>query len=231
MLDGGLAWGRCFGRGIVRMILAGVWMTSDIDTRIERLLQEEGDIRQLNDGHGHEEPSFLAWRKRSEAAIAEKLGAESERVEELRSLTFFYAPLIWTDSTVVLTSDNQKSFERSLNTALGILTGALGSSEVERVDNSGSPLVNINDIGATASSDARASVTVEVNTAQLRQLIAGAGELTPSERGDAIAAIPDDDEELDLERVDRLLSVAIKSKELLAGILGWVLANAHRLNF
>jgi hypothetical protein len=139
--------------------------------------------------------------------------------------------LIWTDSTVVLTSDNQKSFERSLNSALGFLTAALESSEVERVGNSGSPLVDVNPIGATASSDARASVTVEVNTAQLRQLIAGAEELTPLERGNAIAAIPDDNEELDLERVDRLLSVAIKSKELLAGILGWVLANAHRLNF
>jgi hypothetical protein len=202
-------------------------MTSDIDTRIERSLREEGEIRQLNDGHGHEQPTFLAWRKRSEAAIAEKLGAESELAKELRSLTFFYSPLIWTDSTVVLASDHQRSFERSLNTSLGILTAALESSEVERVGDSGSPP----DLDATASSDARASVTVEVNTAQLRQLIAGAEELTPSERGNAIAAIPDDDEELDLERVDRLLSVAIKSKELLAGILGWVLANAHRLTF
>jgi len=206
-------------------------MASDIDTSIERLLREEGDVRQLNDGHGHEQPSFLAWRKRSEAAIAEKLGAESELSKELRSLAFFYSPLIWTDSTVVLASDHQRSFERSLNISLGILTAALESGEVERVDNSGSPLEHINHIDATAGSDARASVTVEVNTAQLRQLIAGAEELTPSERGNAIAAIPDDDEELDLERVDRLLSVAIKSKELLAGILGWVLANAHRLDF
>jgi hypothetical protein len=209
----------------------GVEMTSDIDTRIEGLLREEGDIRQLNDGHGHEQPTFLAWRKRSEAALAEKLGAESEPAKELRSLTFFYSPLIWTDSTVVLASDHQRSFERSLNISIGILTAALGSSEVERVGNSGPPLEDINHVDATASSDARASVTVEVNTAQLRQLIAGAGELTPSERGNAIAAIPDDDEELDLERVDRLLSIAIKSKELLAGILAWVLANAHRLNF
>jgi hypothetical protein len=138
--------------------------------------------------------------------------------------------LIWTDSTVVLASDHQRSFERSLNTSLGILTAALGSGEVEEADNSGSPPVLIDQTDATADSDAP-SVTVEVNTAQLRQLIAGSEELTPSERGDAIAAIPDDDEELDLERVDRLLSVAIKSKELLAGILGWVLANAHRLDF
>lgn len=206
-------------------------MTSDIDTRIERSLQEEEEIRQLNDGHGHEQPTFLAWRKRSEAAVAEKLGAESELAEELRSLTFFYAPLIWTDSTVVLASDHQRSFERSLNASIGILTAALGSGDVERVDDSGSPLVHTNHSDATAASDAHASVTVEVNTAQLRQLIAGAEELTPSERGNAIAAIPDDDDELDLERVDQLLSVAIKSKELLAGILGWVLANAHRLNF
>jgi hypothetical protein len=205
-------------------------MTSDIDTRIEGLLREEEDIRQLNDGHGHEEPTFLAWRERSEAALAEKLGADSELAKQLRSLTFFYSPLIWTDSTVVLASDHQRSFERSLNTSLGILTAALGSGEVEEADNSGSPLVHINQTDATADSDAP-SVTVEVNTAQLRQLIAGSEELTPSERGDAIAAIPDDDEELDLERVDRLLSVAIKSKELLAGILGWVLANAHRLDF
>jgi len=206
-------------------------MTSDIDTRIEQLLREEGDIRELNDGHGHEQPTFLAWRERSEAAIAEKLGAESELAEELRSLTFFYSPLIWTDSTVVLASDHQRSFERSLNTSIAILTAALGSSEVERVGNSGSPLEDINHIDATAGSDARVSVTGEVNTAQLRQLIAGAEVLTPSERGNAIAAIPDDNEELDLERVDRLLSVAIKSRELLAGILEWVLANAHRLNF
>jgi hypothetical protein len=205
-------------------------MTSDIDTRIEGLLREEEDIRQLNDGHGHEEPTFLAWRKRSEAALAEKLGADSELAKQLRSLTFFYSPLIWTDSTVVLASDHQRSFERSLNTSLGILTAALGSGEVEEADNSGSPPVLIDQTDATADSDAP-SVTVEVNTAQLRQLIAGSEELTPSERGDAIAAIPDDDEELDLERVDRLLSVAIKSKELLAGILGWVLANAHRLDF
>jgi len=206
-------------------------MASDIDTSIERLLREEGDIRQLNDGHGHEQPTFLAWRKRGEAAIAEKLGAESELSKELRSLAFFYSPLIWTDSTVVLASDNQRSFERSLDTAIGILAAALESGEKERVGNSGSPLDHLNHIGATASSDARASVTVEVNTAQLRQLIAGAEELTPVERGNAIAAIPDDNEELDLERVDQLLSVAIKSKELLAGILGWVLANAHRLDF
>ena len=206
-------------------------MTSDIDTRIEGLLREEEDIRQLNDGHGHEEPTFLAWRERSEAALAEKLGADSELAKQLRSLTFFYSPLIWTDSTVVLASDHQRSFERSLNTSLGILTAALGSGEVDEADDSGSPLVHNEHTDATADSDARASVTVEVNTAQLRQLIAGSEELTPSERGDAIAAIPDDDEELDLERVDRLLSVAIKSKELLAGILGWVLANAHRLNF
>ena len=206
-------------------------MTSDIDTRIEGLLREEGDIRQLNDGHGHEQPTFLAWRERSEAALAEKLGAESEPAKELRSLTFFYSPLIWTDSTVVLASDHQRSFERSLNTSLGILTEALGSGEVEEAGNSGSPPVLIDQTDATAASDAHASVTVEVDTAQLRQLIAGSEELTPSERGNAIAAIPDDDEELDLERVDRLLSVAIKSEELLAGILGWVLANAHRLNF
>ena len=206
-------------------------MTSDIDTRIEGLLREEEDIRQLNDGHGHEEPTFLAWRERSEAALAEKLGADSELAQQLRSLTFFYSPLIWTDSTVVLASDHQRSFERSLNTSLGILTAALGSGEVEEADNSGSPPVLIDQTDATAGSDARVSVTVEVNTAQLRQLIAGSEELTPSERGDAIAAIPDDDEELDLERVDRLLSVAIKSKELLAGILGWVLANTHRLDF
>ena len=204
-------------------------MTSDIDTRIERSLREEGEIRQLNDGHGHEQPAFLAWRERSEAAIAEKLGAESELAEELRSLSFFYSPLIWTDSTVVLASDHQRSFELSLNISLGILTAALESGDVERVGDSGSP--SPLDLDATASSDAHASVTVEVNTTQLRQLIAGAGELTPSERGNAIAAIPDDDEELDLERVDQLLSVAIKSRELLAGILGWVLANAHRLNF
>ena len=206
-------------------------MTSDIDTNIERLLREEGDIRVLNDGHGHEQPTFLAWRKRSEAAIAEKLGAESELAVELRSLTFFYSPLIWTDSTVVLASDHQRSFERSLNTSLGILTAALESSEVERVGNSGSPLEHINHRDATASSAARASMTGEVNTAQLRQLIAGAEDLTPVERGNAIAAIPNDNEELDLERVDQLLSVAIRSKELLAGILGWVLANAHRLDF
>jgi hypothetical protein len=206
-------------------------MTSDIDTRIERSIREEGEIRQLNDGHGHEQPTFLAWRKRSEAAIAEKLGADSELAKELRSLTFFYSPLIWTDSTVVLASDHQRSFERSLNTSLGILTAALGSGEVEEAGNAGSPPVLIDQTDATAASDAHASVTVEVDTAQLRQLIAGAEELTPSERGNAIAAIPDDDEELDLERVDRLLSVAIKSEELLAGILGWVLANAHRLNF
>lgn len=205
-------------------------MTSDIDTRIEGLLGEEEDIRQLNDGHGHEEPTFLAWRERSEAALAEKLGADSELAKQNRSLTFFYSPLIWTDSTVVLASDHQRSFERSLNTSLGILTAALGSGEVEEADNSGSPPVLIDQTDATTDSDAP-SVTVEVNTAQLRQLIAGSEELTPSERGDAIAAIPDDDEELDLERVDRLLSVAIKSKELLAGILGWVLANAHRLDF
>ena len=204
-------------------------MTSDIDTRIERSLREEGEIRQLNDGHGHEQPAFLAWRERSEAAIAEKLGAESELAEELRSLSFFYSPLIWTDSTVVLASDHQRSFELSLNISLGILTAALESGDVERVGDSGSP--SPLDLDATASSDAPASVTVEINTTQLRQLIAGAGELTPSERGNAIAAIPDDDEELDLERVDQLLSVAIKSRELLAGILGWVLANAHRLDF
>ena len=206
-------------------------MTSDIDTRIEGLLREEGDIRQLNDGHGHEQPTFLAWRERSEAALAEKFGAESEPAKELRSLSFFYSPLIWTDSTVVLASDHQRSFERSLNTSLGILTAALGSGEVEEADNSGSPPVLIDQTDATASSDARVPVTFTVDTAQLRQLIAGSEELTPSERGNAIAAIPDDDEELDLERVDRLLSVAIKSEELLAGILGWVLANAHRLNF
>jgi hypothetical protein len=208
-----------------------VEMTSDIDTRIEGLLREEGEIRQLNDGHGHEQPTFLAWRERSEASLAEKLGAESEPVKELRSLTFFHSPLIWTDSTVVLASDHQRSFERSLNISLGILTAALGSGEVEEAGNSGSPPVLIDQTDATAASEAHASVTVQVNTAQLRQLIAGAEELTPSERGNAIAAIPDDDEELDLERVDRLLSVAIKSEELLAGILGWVLANAHRLNF
>ena len=206
-------------------------MTSDIDTRIEGLLREEGDIRQLNDGHGHEQPTFLAWRERSEAALAEKFGAESEPAKELRSLSFFYSPLIWTDSTVVLASDHQRSFERSLNTSLGILTEALGSGEVEEADDSGSPPVLIDQTDATASSDARVPVTFKVDTAQLRQLIAGSEELTPSERGNAIAAIPDDDEELDLERVDRLLSVAIKSEELLAGILGWVLANAHRLNF
>ncbi len=206
-------------------------MTSDIDTRIEGLLREEGEIRQLNDGHGHEQPTFLAWRERSEAALAEKLGAESEPAKELRSLTFFYSPLIWTDSTVVLASDHQRSFERSLNTSLGILTAALGSGEVEEADNSGSPPVLIDQTDATASLGRPRFRDVEVNTAQLRQLIAGSEELTPSERGNAIAAIPDDDEELDLERVDRLLSVAIKSEELLAGILGWVLANAHRLNF
>jgi hypothetical protein len=206
------------------------WEAVSVDARIDRLLDEASSIRDLNTGKGHSDAIFLAWRKRAEAAVAEKLGSKSEFADELRSLRFSYRPVIWTEGTVISAQDNQASFDRGLNTALGILKAARESTALV-TSTSDTPLVHIEQVGPTATANAQAVVRIEVDTVQLRQLIAGASELSSEERGAAIAAIPDDGEGLNLDQVDKLLSIATKSKELLAGVLGWVLTHSHQLHF
>lgn len=204
-------------------------MANDVDTRIDKLLRESEAIRQLNDGDGEDHPTFVAWRKRAETAVAEKLGRESDEVKELRQLTFFFSPIVWTESTVIPASAHQRSFERALNTAVGILTAARESSPVVR--ESGTPAIHIEHIGATSNAEAQANVHVQITTDGLRQLLASAAELTPEERGAAVAAIPDDGEPLDLEKADRLLSIATKSKEIFGSVLGWLLSDPNRWPF
>lgn len=203
-------------------------MAENVDTRIDRLLSEVESIRTMQGS----DPAFLTWRKRAEAAVSEKLGPESDLAKELRELHFSYVRMVWTDNMPPVTPEQHaKVFRSSMNYAVGILTAAREASPAPRNEPSGGPAIHVEAHGGSAKSEAHATVTVEVTTDQLRQLIALAPELTPQEKGEVIAAIPDDGEGLTLEKVDSILSIATKSKPLLKVILGWLLTHSDKFQW
>lgn len=201
---------------------------SDVNERIQRLLNEVEATRDLD--HGHKD--FKAWQRRAEGAVAEKLGESSRLAQQLNSLRFNADTGIWFEGMrEPSAAEHKEAFLEDLETANGILLAALESGGHQKSRESRGPLVHVEAHGGAASADANASVDVRITTDQLRTLLATAPGLTSKERGEVIASIPDNEDEFDLEQVDRLLSVATRSKDLLKGTLGWILANADKLNF
>jgi hypothetical protein len=204
------------------------FLLSDVNERLQRLLNEIEATRDLD--HSHRD--FKAWQRRAEAAVAEKLGEGARLANQLNDLRFNADVGIWFEGMQDPSpAEHREAFLEDLETASGILTAALESGAPHKSQGSKGSLVHVEAHGGFASADAHASVAVRISTEQLRTLLATAPGLSGSERGEAIAAIPDDEEDLDLERVDRLLSIATRSKDLLKGVLGWILANADKLNF
>lgn len=207
-------------------------MPNRVDERLNQLLREAEDIEKLNTGSGDSDPTFVKWRKRAEAAVSEKFGSDHHLTQELRELAFTYNPILWTENTVITPQDNMGSFRSAFTTAVGILQAAREANPVAlQPSGSSGTVINVEAHGGSASANADATVTVHISTDQLRQLIATDKALSPEEKGKAIAAIPDEEEGLTLEKVDTLLGIATKSAPLLKHVLGWVLANAEHLPF
>lgn len=198
-----------------------------VDGRIRDLLGEVDAIHAINDGAAHGKREFLSWKSRAEAAVVEKLGEGSPLFKQLQNLHYEYYGA-WVDGMEV---NDQPYFRRDLDAAAAILEATLEAEPVVRQSVSSSPIVSINQVGpvATASSHATAEVTLDGSAESLRRLVIESEGLSREERGKAIASIPDDDEEITLDQVDTLLGVALKSKSLLGGIAGWLLANLDRL--
>lgn len=198
-----------------------------VEGRIRDLLDEVEDLHQSNNGRSHQDRKFLAWRSRAEAAVAEKLGQDSRLAGQLSDLHFEYYGVYFEGMGPI---DNAPYFRDDLNKAAGILEAALEAEPV-RPEASAGPVVSINQVGPSANANASSTADVRINISanELRRLLAEDPRLTPGERGMAVAAVPDDDQDVTLEQVDTLLSIATKGRELLTGILGWLLANSDRV--
>ncbi|MGH2774307.1 MAG: hypothetical protein ACRDJT_02570, partial [Actinomycetota bacterium] len=167
----------------------------------------------------------------AEAALGDKLGSDSAQASELLELDFYFNPKMTVNGEPRQTPDrNKAAFDRDFQTAVALLRAALEASP--RVGPGDSPLVHIEQVGNKAEAHAEAVANINVTADQLRTLLATSKELDTVQKGDAVAAVPDDDDQLiTLERADKLLSVATKSKDLLTAVLGFLLANAHRIHF
>lgn len=207
-------------------------MDRDVDERIQRLLGEVEKIESLSNGRGHLEGEFVTWRKRAEAALTDKLGSDSAQAQELSGLDFYFNPKMTVNGEPRQTPGrNKAAFDRDFQTALGLLRAALEASP-RLGASSGSPLVHIEQVGNKAEAHAEAVANISVTADKLRVLLATAAELDSAKKGEAVAAVPDDDDQpITLDRADKLLSVATKSKDLLTAVLGFLLANVHRINF
>ena len=200
----------------------------NIDGRLNDLIAESEIFRNMNDGRTHNHPDFVTWRKRAEMAVDQKLGESSRSARQIHQLRFYRFSGI--PSYHPTTQEHALNFEKDLNTAVGILKAAYEADPATKSD-SRSPLVSINQVGpsASASASSTAEVTIQMSADELRQLIATAPELSSVEKGEGVASVPDDEVELTLDKVDKLLGIATKSKDLAKGILGWILINADRI--
>lgn len=196
------------------------------DERIEQLLKEVDEIRELNTGDpaDHNDPKLIEWQRRAQAAVGDKLGTDSDLYAEIRSRRFWSFTSVYEDPTP---SQLRGYFDTDLNKAAGALRAALESRPRPHVR--GAALVEVHQEGASAQ--ATAVATLHVTADQLRQLLAGAPELSAEEKGKAVAAVTDDTEAPSLEKVDRLLSIATRSTTLLKPILGWILTHADDIQF
>lgn len=204
----------------------------EVTERLRKLVDEGQGIRALNDGSAHNNPAFKAWRQRSQSAIEDKLGPDSRAAKELSDLTFFAYHMIWTESTPPISAtEHQRAFSDALDDALALLIAALEANPrpVNNAHSRDAPLVHIEQVGNKAQ--ATASVQVDVTLQQLRQLVASEPGLTPEERSDAMASLPDDPDDLTIEKVDKLLDVALKAKGLFAPLLGWLLTHADKIHW
>jgi hypothetical protein len=163
--------------------------------------------------------------------VIEKLGADHQMVADLAELEFRYNPGFYIDGMTISQGEHRAAFLDDMGTAVGILQATREASAKSMQAATRGPTVNVHSHGGSATANASAHVSIEVSADQLRTMIATASELTPEEKGAAIVAVPDDDADLDLEKLDRLLSVATKSKELLKTVLGYVLGNPDRWPF
>jgi hypothetical protein len=207
--------------------------TTTLEDRLRTLIEEGQAIRGVNDGRGHGHPVFKAWRMRAQAALDDKLGADSRIPREFAKLRFRYRRSAWTDGMPPVTAEQHKAqFSNALNDALALLVAAV-EAEPRSPEASSPPLVHIEQVGntTTATATAAAEVHVAVTVQQLRQLVANEPGLTPEERADAIASLPDDPDELTIDKVDKLLGVATKAKGLFSPLLAWLVAHADRIEW
>jgi hypothetical protein len=217
----------------------GLVASETIDERLARLHIEGSAFRsQGTSGSLHHDQDFIAWRKRAQAAIDEKLGPESRSAREFAGLRFRYHRRVVSPSSPPISAQQHAGvFGADLNEALGILLAARDVTGIELAAGTGTPpprsapLVQIEQIGHTVTGSASADVHVDVSVAELRQAIANAHGLSPDERSEAMASVPDDPKDMTVEKAARLLSVATKAKDLFKPVLGWLLANADQLPF
>ncbi len=205
-------------------------MASSVDDRLKSLLGEGQAIRGVDD---HNHPAFKTWRKRVQAALDDKLGANGRLPQEFAELKFFYYRGFWTDGMPPITAEqHSRAFNKALDDALALLTAAT-EAEPRPSKEAATPLVHIEQVGNTTTSSAEASADVHVlvTVQQLRQLVASEPGLSPEQRADAIASLPDDPEDLTIEKVDKLLDVATKAKGLFAPLLGWLITHVEKINW
>lgn len=201
----------------------------DVDNRLKSLIDEGQAIRGVNNGSGHNNPAFKAWRQRAHAALEDKQGHDSRVAREFGQLKFYFHRRVVSPSTPPATAaQHQASFNTALDDALALLVAAT-EAQPRHAARGQAPLVHIEQIGSSAAASASADVRVHVTVEQLRQLVASEPGLAPRDRAEAIAALPDDPAELTIENVDRLLDVATKGKRLFKPVLGWLIAHADQI--
>lgn len=203
----------------------------DVDQRVERLLDEADAIRSLALGkpNDHKHPQLLAWFSRAKAAVADKVGESFHIFHEIKTLQFWDITSIYDDPTP---EESREYFLRDVDRVTAALQAVLESEA--KAPPPSSPMVQVHQhqqgASASSSSTSAATVDVQVSVSQLREAVINAADLTPEEKGAAIAAIPDsDDDPPTLENIEKLLGIATKAKSLLRPILGWALMNADKI--
>jgi hypothetical protein len=203
--------------------------SNNVDNRLQVLIDEGQAIRGVNDGTGHNQPAFKAWRQRAQAAIEDKLGADTRAALEFRQVKFLSSRSFVTERTPPVTSqEHQSAFDRGLDDALALLVAAKEANARTPVRGD-SPLIHIEQVGNSAVASASADVHVQVTVQQLRQLVASEPGLSPEDRSGAMASLPDDPSDLTIEKVEKLLDVATKAKGLFTPLLGWLITHADQV--
>jgi hypothetical protein len=150
--------------------------------------------------HGPELPCVA---KAGEGPVNEKLGENSRLANDLRNLSFYYfTGNAWQGDIVETVTKNRMAFAEALNVAVGIPRATQEANPVAPSAPSGQSLVQIHQVGPSATADARAEVSVNITSDQLRQIIATFPGLSSEERGEGVASVPDEGESIDLNKAD-----------------------------
>ena len=201
-----------------------------VDERLQAVLEEGREFRDTGTVKDSQHPEFLTWKARVQSALDDKLGPKSRFATEFHGLMFFSVGGIFSPD-VPRDNDDALAFNGDLNSALSIIQAAIEAEPAEPSGRMEKPSVSIQNIGgiATSESAAAAQVDVHVTVEQLRSAVASAQGLSPEEHSGAMLAIPDDPADLDLDKAEKLLSLATKAQSLFQPILGWLLTHGHHL--